>query len=160
MTRPNDVISFWIDEVGPQGWYRHDPELDATIVSKFQDTWETLSKADCEGKELEEWFKTPETVLALIIVLDQFSRNMFREDPRAFSSDARARAIAQKAIIRKTGARGLRSIIEAILLETMFDLPGMEGVEEVVISEEVVNGNTQPLYIYADKADEEKAESA
>ena len=93
-------------------------------------------------------------------LIKQYQRLFEMEDTKlSFQEDA-LRAIAQKAIIRKTGARGLRSIIEAILLETMFDLPGMEGVEEVVISEEVVNGNTQPLYIYADKADEEKAESA
>ncbi|MGI9363643.1 MAG: ATP-dependent Clp protease ATP-binding subunit ClpX [Rhizobiaceae bacterium] len=93
-------------------------------------------------------------------LIKQYQRLFEMEDTKlSFQEDA-LRAIAQKAIIRKTGARGLRSIIEAILLETMFDLPGMEGVEEVVISEEVVNGNTQPLYIYADKSHEEKAESA
>jgi ATP-dependent Clp protease ATP-binding subunit ClpX len=62
-------------------------------------------------------------------------------------------AIARKAIDRKTGARGLRSIMESILLDTMFDLPGLEGVEEVVISKEVVEGTARPLYIYADRAD-------
>jgi ATP-dependent Clp protease ATP-binding subunit ClpX len=62
-------------------------------------------------------------------------------------------AIARKAIDRKTGARGLRSIMEAILLDTMFDLPSLEGVEEVVISKEVVEGTARPLYIYADRSD-------
>jgi hypothetical protein len=62
-------------------------------------------------------------------------------------------AIARKAIDRKTGARGLRSIMEGLLLDTMFDLPSLEGVEEVVISKEVVEGAAQPLYIYADRAD-------
>ena len=61
-------------------------------------------------------------------------------------------AIARKAIDRKTGARGLRSIMEGILLD-MFDLPSLEGVEEVVISKEVVEGTARPLYIYADRAD-------
>jgi ATP-dependent Clp protease ATP-binding subunit ClpX len=65
-------------------------------------------------------------------------------------------AIAKRAIERKTGARGLRSIMEAILLETMFDLPGLEGVEEVVISADVVNGNSRPLYIYGERAVEEQ----
>ncbi|HEX9903982.1 MAG TPA: ATP-dependent Clp protease ATP-binding subunit ClpX [Propylenella sp.] len=64
-------------------------------------------------------------------------------------------AIAKRAIERKTGARGLRSIMEAILLETMFDLPGLDGVEEVVISGDVVNGNSRPLYIYGERAIEE-----
>jgi ATP-dependent Clp protease ATP-binding subunit ClpX len=63
-------------------------------------------------------------------------------------------AIARKAIERKTGARGLRSIMEAILLETMFDLPGLDGVQEVVISNEVVEGKARPLYIYSDRRED------
>jgi ATP-dependent Clp protease ATP-binding subunit ClpX len=69
-------------------------------------------------------------------------------------------AIARKAIDRKTGARGLRSIMEGILLDTMFDLPSLEGVEEVVISREVVEGTARPLYIYADRADRTSEASA
>src|SRR6266516_2327563 len=61
-------------------------------------------------------------------------------------------AIARKAIDRKTGARGLRSIMESILLDTMFELPSLEGVKEVVISREVVDGTARPLYIYAARA--------
>jgi len=61
-------------------------------------------------------------------------------------------AIARKAIDRKTGARGLRSIMEGILLDTMFDLPSLEGVEKVVISGEVVDGTAQPLYIHTARA--------
>ncbi len=63
-------------------------------------------------------------------------------------------AIAKRAIERKTGARGLRSIMEAILLETMYDLPGLDGVQEVVISSDVVEGKSRPLYIYADRQEE------
>ena len=63
-------------------------------------------------------------------------------------------SIAKKAIERKTGARGLRSIMEAILLETMYDLPGLDGVQEVVISSDVVEGKSRPLYIYADRQEE------
>ncbi len=61
-------------------------------------------------------------------------------------------AIARKAIDRKSGARGLRSIMEGILLDTMFDLPSLEGVEEVVISKEAVEGTARPLYIYSERA--------
>ncbi|MBX3532190.1 MAG: ATP-dependent Clp protease ATP-binding subunit ClpX [Rhizobiaceae bacterium] len=68
-------------------------------------------------------------------------------------------AIAKKAIERKTGARGLRSIMEAILLDTMFDLPALEGVQEVVISDEVVTGSARPLYIYSER-EEKKPVSA
>ena len=65
-----------------------------------------------------------------------------------FAKDA-LKAIAQKAILRKTGARGLRSIIEEVLLETMFDLPSIEGIDEVILNKEVINGKTKPLMIYS-----------
>ena len=70
-----------------------------------------------------------------------------------FADDA-LKAIAAKAIKRKTGARGLRSIMEGILLEPMYDLPSLEGVEEMVINGEVVEGRSQPLYIYTDRRDD------
>jgi len=60
-------------------------------------------------------------------------------------------AIAQRAIERKTGARGLRSIIEAILLDTMFDLPTMEDVTEVVVDKDVVEGRKDPVRVFAEK---------
>ena len=63
-------------------------------------------------------------------------------------------AVAQKAVERKTGARGLRSIMEDILLDTMFDLPDLKGVEEVVINQEVALEGGRPLYIYADRRDD------
>ncbi len=69
-----------------------------------------------------------------------------------FHEDA-LKAVARKAIDRKTGARGLRSILEAILLDTMYELPGLKGVKEVVISPEVVDGKARPLYIYEDRAE-------
>jgi len=71
-----------------------------------------------------------------------------------FSKDA-LKAIAEKAILRKTGARGLRSIIEEVLLETMFELPSIENVEEVVVNKEVVSGSSKPLIIYSKKASKE-----
>ena len=93
-------------------------------------------------------------------LVKQYQRLFEMEDVQLTFQPEALRAIAQKAIVRKTGARGLRSIIESILLDTMFELPGLDGVNEVVISAEVVNGaNVPPLYIYADKA-EETAESA
>ncbi len=71
----------------------------------------------------------------------------------SFTEDALI-AIAKRAIIRKTGARGLRSIMEDILLDTMFDLPGMSSVEEVVVNEEAVTAGTAPLMIHADSKKE------
>ncbi len=68
----------------------------------------------------------------------------------SFTEDALA-SIARKAMNRKTGARGLRSILEDVLLDTMFELPGMEAVEEVVVNEEVIEGKAKPLFIYSDR---------
>jgi len=77
-----------------------------------------------------------------------------------FHEDA-LKAIAEKAIERKTGARGLRSIMEQILLDTMYDLPSLEGVEEVVISDEVVRGkDVRPLYIYSERKKEDAPATA
>ena len=70
-----------------------------------------------------------------------------------FTDDA-LRAVAHKAIARKTGARGLRSILESILLDPMFNLPGYDSVEEVVINREVVEGRAQPLLIYSDRLED------
>ncbi len=70
----------------------------------------------------------------------------------SFTEDALS-SIARKAMDRKTGARGLRSILEDVLLNTMFELPGMEAVEEVVVNEEVIEGKAKPLFIYSDRAE-------
>ena len=84
-------------------------------------------------------------------LVKQYQRLFEMEDVRLdFAEDALG-AIARRAIARKTGARGLRSILEAILLESMFDLPSLDGVEAIVISREVVDGKAKPLYIYTDR---------
>ena len=77
----------------------------------------------------------------------------------SFTEDA-LEAIAKKAIERKTGARGLRSILEAILLDTMFDLPTFEGVDEVVIDKDVVEGRKTPVLVYAKSTKVEKEDAA
>ncbi len=74
----------------------------------------------------------------------------------AFTEDA-MKAVAGRAIQRRTGARGLRSIMESILLSTMFDLPGLESVEEVVINKEVAEARANPLFIYSERAREPAA---
>jgi ATP-dependent Clp protease ATP-binding subunit ClpX len=74
----------------------------------------------------------------------------------SFTEDA-MKAVAGRAIQRRTGARGLRSIMEAILLSTMFDLPGLESVEEVVINKEVAESRANPLFIYSERAREPAA---
>jgi ATP-dependent Clp protease ATP-binding subunit ClpX len=86
-------------------------------------------------------------------LVKQYQRLFEMEDVQLTFSDDAVRQIAMKALARKTGARGLRSIMEGILLDTMYDLPGLRGVEQVVINAEVVEGRARPLYIYADKKD-------
>ena len=84
-------------------------------------------------------------------LVKQYQRLFDMENVGLSFTDDALKSIAKKAILRKTGARGLRSILEAILLETMFELPTLQGVEEVVINAEVVDGRGSPLMIYAEK---------
>ena len=83
----------------------------------------------------------------------QYQRLFDMENVQLTFTDDSLRAVAKKAITRKTGARGLRSILEGILLDTMYELPTYQGVEEVVVNGDVVEGRTQPLLIYAEKRD-------
>lgn len=93
MVAPEEVLSFWLDEVGPEGWYLQDEALDAQIRDKFMSTWE----AACEGK-FSLWLTYPSGSLAYIILLDQFPRNMFRGSSKAFASDRAALAAAKCAV--------------------------------------------------------------
>jgi ATP-dependent Clp protease ATP-binding subunit ClpX len=87
-------------------------------------------------------------------LVKQYQRLFEMEDVKlTFTEDAKS-AIAKKAIARKTGARGLRSIMEGILLDSMFELPSMQGVAEVVVNSEVVEGRAKPLQIYEDRGKE------
>ncbi|MGI9372577.1 MAG: ATP-dependent Clp protease ATP-binding subunit ClpX [Hyphomicrobiales bacterium] len=107
---------------------------------------------DLDEEALVRILKEPKNAL-----VKQYQRLFEMEDVKLTFADEALKEISKKAIERKTGARGLRSIMEGILLDTMFDLPGMEGVEEVVISGEVVDGEASPLHIYADPVDEAEA---
>lgn len=92
-------------------------------------------------------------------LVKQYERLFELEDTKlTFTEDALS-AIAKRAIKRKTGARGLRSIMEDILLDTMFDLPGMDDVSEVVVNEEAVNSDAAPLMIYAENRKEKASAS-
>ncbi|MSP81547.1 MAG: ATP-dependent Clp protease ATP-binding subunit ClpX [Alphaproteobacteria bacterium] len=86
-------------------------------------------------------------------LVKQYQKLFEMEDVRLKFTEDALREVSKRAIARKTGARGLRSILEGILLDTMFDLPGFNGVEEVVINREVVDQRAQPLLIYADRAE-------
>ena len=84
-------------------------------------------------------------------LVKQYQRLFEMEGVKLTFPEEALHSISRRAIDRKTGARGLRSIMEVILLETMFDLPAMNGVQEVVISRDVVDGDAKPLLIYADR---------
>ena len=93
-------------------------------------------------------------------LVKQYQRLFEMEDTELTFTDEAVSLIARKAIDRKTGARGLRSIMEGILLETMYELPGLEGVEQVVIGPEAVESKSRPLFIYSEREDEVKSASA
>jgi ATP-dependent Clp protease ATP-binding subunit ClpX len=101
---------------------------------------------DLDADALVEILTRPKNAL-----VKQYQRLFEMEDVRLTMSEDAMHAIARKALARKTGARGLRSIMEAILLDTMYDLPSLRGVEEVVISSEVVEGRAKPLYVHAER---------
>ncbi|MCR8825647.1 DUF924 family protein [Pseudosulfitobacter koreensis] len=92
---PDDVLNFWLDECTPADWYKVDEDLDARIRDRFLDAWENL----CAG-HFSLWLTYPNGTLAYIILADQFPRNMFRGEGKAFASDRIAKAAAKSAIDR------------------------------------------------------------
>jgi ATP-dependent Clp protease ATP-binding subunit ClpX len=104
---------------------------------------------DLDEEALVEILTKPKNAL-----VKQYQRLFEMEDVALTFSEGALEAIAKKAVERKTGARWLRSIMENILLNTMFDLPDMMGIEEVVINREVAEDNGKPLFIYAERQDD------
>jgi uncharacterized protein (DUF924 family) len=88
-----DILSFWFQEIDPKLWWAAEPEFDALIERRF---WNVMQQA--EAAELYTWRKTVVGRLAEIIVLDQFSRNVYRNTPRAFAQDPMALVLAQEAV--------------------------------------------------------------
>ena len=101
---------------------------------------------DLDEPALVEILTTPKNAL-----LKQYQRLFDMEGVDLKFTDDALKSVAKRAIERKTGARGLRSILESILLDSMYDLPTMDGVAEVVVNREVVEGRAKPLSIYAEK---------
>jgi uncharacterized protein (DUF924 family) len=89
-----DVVTFW-REAGPDRWFNKDDAFDAEIRRRFLPTYEAAASG-----ELRDWESSAEGALALLILLDQFPRNMFRGDKRAFATDALARAVTAGALIK------------------------------------------------------------
>ena len=90
---PHPILHFWFTELTPKQHFAKDPALDETIRTRFGATLEAAAKC-----ELFAWRATPEGRLAEIVVLDQFSRNVYRDTPRAFAQDALALALAQELV--------------------------------------------------------------
>ncbi|MDG4649181.1 DUF924 domain-containing protein [Roseibacterium sp. SDUM158017] len=90
-----EVLAFWLG-AGPEAWYKQDDAFDAQISERFGALWEAGARGDLD----ETWATNPRGALALIVLLDQFPRNMFRGDARSFASDARARSTACYALDR------------------------------------------------------------
>ena len=104
----------------------------------------TLEDLDVEA--LVKILKEPKNAL-----VKQYQKLFEMEQVELGFTDDALVAVAKKGIERKTGARGLRSILEGILLDTMFDLPGMDGVDEVMIDKDVIEGRKEPIRVYAEK---------
>ena len=110
---PEDILAFW-REAGPERWYKRDAAFDAAIRSRFLPLWQKAAAG-----ELSSWEASDDGALALVIVLDQFPRNMFRGDIRTYSSDALARQVASRAIARGADLRVDRSLLEFLYLPFM-----------------------------------------
>ncbi|MGK2921773.1 MAG: DUF924 family protein [Methyloceanibacter sp.] len=95
IAEPEDVIRFWFEELSPDDWYGPPPRVDAEIAARFGETYETLK----EGVP-PAWLDDSQGVLAAILVLDQFPRNMFRGSRQAFATDAQALALSKDAIAK------------------------------------------------------------
>ncbi|KAF0677622.1 DUF924 family protein [Profundibacterium mesophilum] len=100
MTTPQDILDFWIDEVGQDRWYDVDEALDTSIRARFAPAWEAARDGG-----MTDWLADPRSALAYIILTDQFPRNMFRGEGRAFATDGLALGAAKAAIGREWDLR-------------------------------------------------------
>lgn len=109
---------------------------------------------DLTEEALIEILSKPKNALA-----KQYTKMLEMEGVKLRFQDEALKAIAKKALVRKTGARGLRSIMESILLDTMYELPSLTSVQEVVITADVVEGRARPLFTYSDKGQVQQSAS-
>lgn len=131
---PNDVLNFWFEELKPSDWFNpsNPEELDTTIRNRFGTLLEKASAC-----ELYQWRSTPNGSLAEIIVLDQFSRNVYRNTPKAFAQDALALALAQEAV-----SKGYDKDMEPQRLAFLY-MPYMHS-ESAIIHEKALELFSQP----------------
>jgi uncharacterized protein (DUF924 family) len=93
--RAQEILDYWLDQIGPGGWYAVDAAIDAEITARFGDLW-----AEGRRSALRGWSTQPGSCLAYLILLDQFPRNMFRGRADAFATDRLALAVAKDAIAK------------------------------------------------------------
>jgi len=93
MAIAKQIVKFWVRDVGPKGWYASTEDLDEAIRTNFQAHWQNAHDGD-----YLDWGQTAQGALAYLILTDQFPRNMFRDDPRAFATDEQARAMSRHAV--------------------------------------------------------------
>jgi uncharacterized protein (DUF924 family) len=93
---PREILDFWFKEIPPERWFDSDPAFDAAVRARFEESWRAARNG-----AFHDWPSTKEGALALIILLDQFPRNMFRGTADAFATDAMAREVAKAAIARR-----------------------------------------------------------
>jgi uncharacterized protein (DUF924 family) len=110
---PADILAFWRD-AGPDRWYRRDDVFDAEVCRRFLSLWQAAAAG-----ELASWETSDDGALALVIVLDQFPRNLFRDDVRTYASDPLAREVAHRAIDRGVDARVDGALREFLYLPFM-----------------------------------------
>ena len=134
---PDDILAFW-RAAGHDRWYKRDDGFDAEVRGRYFDLWQKA----VAGK-LAAWEESDDGALALTIVLDQFPRNMFRNDPRAYSSDARARDVAGKAIDRGAAARIAPDLREFLYMPFMHSEQLADQLRCVGLFRET--GNTENL---------------
>jgi len=131
------IINFWFEEIDSAMWWKKDDSFDALLVGRFKEV-----HARARRCELFDWRKEPKGRLAEIIVLDQFSRNMFRDSALVFSTDPLSLALAQEAIA--VGANGSLSPVEKSFLYMPFMHSESLAIHEVAVqlfSEEGLGSN-------------------
>ena len=96
MLTPEDILRFWYEEAGPKSWFKKSDAFDASVRNRFEDG--AIRLAANSGDTRHDWEQTPEGALALIIALDQFPRNMYRDTPAAFAWDDRARLVTKRLV--------------------------------------------------------------
>jgi len=110
---PEDVLAFWRN-AGEDRWWKKNDAFDAEIREKFLQTWQ-----DAAAGKLSHWEETEDGALALVIVLDQFPRNMFRNDPRTYATDPQAREVARRVVDRGADARMPKDLLNFLYMPFM-----------------------------------------